>query len=304
MALPTRVLGRTGLSVTVLGFGAMELGGDAGGRARPLADEQAGAVLNAVLDAGINYIDTAPDYGESEARIGAHLSSRRDEFFLASKCGCRVDITLPPEGERWPHSFDTATVTAGVEQSLRRMRTDYLDLVQLHQSPSRTVMEAEDTVAALVRLREEGKTRFIGISSLHPNLADHVEMGVFDVFQIPYSALERSHESAISTAAAAGAGVVVRGGVANGLPSERRRNAPKWDVLAAVDLDALVGEMSAFEFLLRFAISHPDMTTTIVGTLNPDHLADNVAAATAGALPPDLYERAKAALSAAGAVPT
>src|ERR1043166_7490104 len=99
--LPTRQLGRTGLEVTMLGYGAMELRG--GSRGRPLTDEQADTILNAVLDAGVNYIDTSIDYGLSEERIGRYIARRRSEYYLASKCGCVVGATLAPRGQRNPH---------------------------------------------------------------------------------------------------------------------------------------------------------------------------------------------------------
>ena len=191
--LPTATLGRTGLEVTKLGYGAMELRG--GDRARRDVDAgTAGEILNAVLDAGINFIDTSPDYGVSEELIGEHISQRRDEYFLASKCGCPVNQPPPAEGQRPPHVFTPENIRAAVEQSLRRMRTDHLDLVQFHISPSRDTLEENGAVDALVELRDEGKTRFIGMSGTLPNLVDHIEMGVFDAFQIPYSALERDHE--------------------------------------------------------------------------------------------------------------
>ena len=82
-----RTLGRTGLEVTQLGFGAMEIRGPKVWSGREVSDEQSEAILHAVLDAGINFIDTAVDYGESERRIGQFISSRRDEYYLASKCG-------------------------------------------------------------------------------------------------------------------------------------------------------------------------------------------------------------------------
>ena len=127
--LPTTTLGRTGVEVTRLGYGAMELRGG-GVMIEPAA---AASLLNAVLDAGINFIDTSPDYGDSEARIGEAISHRREEYFLASKCGCPINHP----GHRAPHIFTRENVRAGVEQSLARMRTDHLDLVQFHASPSR-----------------------------------------------------------------------------------------------------------------------------------------------------------------------
>src|SRR5581483_8529883 len=102
--LPMHELGRTGLQVTALGFGAMELRGEP--RGRPVTPEQAQQVLNGVLDAGINYIDTSIDYGTSEEFIGRFLAHRRGEYILASKCGCVVGAPPPTEAtQRFPHIF-------------------------------------------------------------------------------------------------------------------------------------------------------------------------------------------------------
>jgi aryl-alcohol dehydrogenase-like predicted oxidoreductase len=303
--LPTATLGRTGLEVTKLGYGAMEL------RVGEQARAQAGEILNAVLDAGINFVDTSPDYGVSEELLGEHISGRRTEFFLASKCGCPINQPPPAAGERPQHVFTPENIRAGVEQSLRRMNTDHLDLVQFHVSPSRQTLEENGAVDALQELRDEGKTRFIGMSGTLPNLADHIAMGVFDAFQIPDSAREREHEDAIRDAAAAGSGTVIRGGVARGAPNldeaslarypdfwrpmvEARRD--RWD---HAELDDLLEGMTRMEFMLRFTLSHPQMHTTIVGTANPQHLADNIAAAQKGPLAPDIYETAKQRLAAA-----
>ena len=97
MTIETRPLGRTGEDVTILGYGAMELRG--GPRGPAIEDEDAGRVLNAVLDGGVNLIDTAIDYGTSEGLIGRYLAPRRDEYFLASKCGCLLET---PAGARPP----------------------------------------------------------------------------------------------------------------------------------------------------------------------------------------------------------
>jgi len=307
--IPTSTLGRTGLTVTKLGYGAMELRGPAGGRGRDIDDAAAGAILNQVLDGGIRLIDTSPDYGRSEELIGEHISSRRDEFVLTSKCGCLVNPDGSPAfGE---HIFTRDNVRAGVEQSLRRMRTDHLDAVQFHISPTWSTLQENDSVAELVALRDEGKVRFIGMSGTLPNIEEHISTGVFDVFQIPYSAVEREHEQVISEAAAAGSGTIIRGGVARGIPMagpetmerlpERFREvyAGRRDRFERAGLDDLLDGMGRMEFMLRFTISHPDMHTTIVGTANPQHLAANLEAAAKGPLPADLYEEAKRRLAAA-----
>ena len=216
MAITTRTLGRTGADVTVLGYGAMELRGLP--RGPRIADEDAGRLLNAVLDGGINLIDTSPDYGRSEELIGSHVGHRRDEFFLASKCGCPLDAPAgaPPP---YPHDYSPANVRADVEQSLRRLRTDRLDLLQVHMSPSRQALEENRTIETLRELQRAGKVRFIGMSAILPHLADHLAMDVFDAFQIPYSAVQRDHEDLIGRAAEQGAGTLIRGGAARGAAS-------------------------------------------------------------------------------------
>ncbi len=297
----TRALGRTGADVTILGYGAMELRGEP--RGPEMADEDAGRLLNAVLDGGINLIDTSPDYGRSEELIGAYLGHRRDEFFLASKCGCPLEFPadVPPP---YPHDYSARNVRADVEQSLRRLRTDRLDLVQVHMSPSRATLDENGTVQTLRELRAEGKVRFLGMSGILPDLPDHIAMSVFDAFQIPYSAVQRDHEGLITEAADRGAGTLIRGGAARGAASEEKnwRNGPltqepgvgraNWDASGIEDLlhEAGIGRM---EFILRFTLSHPGLSTTIVGTANRAHLAGNIVVAERGPLPADLYQEAR-----------
>ena len=304
MTIETRPLGRTGADVTILGYGAMELRGQPHGPA--IDDGDAGRLLNEVLDGGINLIDTSIDYGRSEELIGQYLGHRRDEYFLASKCGCLLGP--PPPGARppFPHDYSAANVRAGIDQSLRRLRTDRLDLVQVHMSPSRAQMEAEDTVGVLMAARDQGKVRFLGMSGILPNLPDHIAMGVFDVFQIPYSAVQREHEDLITAAAAAGAGTLIRGGAARGGPADDKNwsqgplglaegeGQRRW---ASSGVEDLLGDMARLEFVLRFTLSHPGLSSTIVGTSKTAHLRANLAVAAKGPLPADVYEKAKQCLT-------
>ena len=285
----------------MLGYGAMELRGAP--RARDISDGQAETILRAALDAGINYLDTSIDYGLSEERIGRYIAHRRDNYYLASKCGCLVGAPPAPRGERSPHIFSRENVIAGVEQSLRRMKTDYLDVVQFHISPSRQTLEENGALDALLQLQAAGKVRFIGMSGTLPNLRDHIAMGIFDVFQVPYSAVEREHEDVISRAAEAGAGIVIRGGAAKGAPSTEKQTGLQWDRWQRAQLDDLLDGMTSVEFVLRFTFSHPHMQTTIVGTVNPAHLQANLAALEKGPLPSDVYVEAKRRLGAAGLMP-
>ncbi len=272
-------------------------------RGRDVTDAQAETILHAALDAGINYIDTSIDYGVSEERIGRYISHRRSEYYLASKCGCLVGASPAPRGQRSPHVFTRDNILAGVEQSLARMRTDYLDVLQFHISPSRKTLEEHGALETVLELKRAGTIRFVGMSGTLPNLADHIAMGVFDVFQIPYSAVEREHEALITAAARAGAGIVIRGGAAKGAPTEGKRDGVQWERWQQVQLADLLGGMTSMEFILRFTFTHPDLHTNIVGTIDPVHLRHNVDVVRQGPLPADVYAEAKRRLDAAGSTP-
>jgi len=299
--IPRRTLGRTGLEVSTLGYGAMELRGAPTGP--DLCEDDAAALLNELLDAGVNFIDTSIDYGRSEDVIGGLIADRRDEYVLASKCGC---VPGAPQGS--DHVHTAGNIRNGVEASLRRMRTDHLDLVQFHRSLHADEFDAEGALSELVALQSEGKVRFLGVSAVLPTLDEQIDMGVFDAFQIPYSALQREHEDVITRASDAGMGIIIRGGVARGAPDdwEGRRyymvsNETMRDSWDAANLDELLDGMSRIDFMLRFTLSHPDLDTTIVGTANLDHFRANLSAAAKGPLPDDVVAETKRRLDAVGA---
>jgi aryl-alcohol dehydrogenase-like predicted oxidoreductase len=299
--IPRRTLGRTGLEVSTLGYGAMELRGAPTGP--DLSADDAATLLNELLDVGVNFIDTSIDYGRSEDVIGDLIADRRDEYVLASKCGC---VPGAPQGSDHVHTAEN--IRNGVEASLRRMKTDHLDLVQFHRSLHADEFDAEGALSELLALQSEGKVRFLGVSAVLPTLDEQIEMGVFDAFQIPYSALQRDHEDVITRASDAGMGIVIRGGVARGVPDDwegRINYMVPTEVMRAwwddANLDELLDGTSRTEFLLRFTLSHPDLDTTIVGTANIDHLRANVDAAVKGPLPDDVVAEAKRRLDDVGA---
>ena len=285
--LPKAVLGRTNLNVTRLGWGAADR--------RVWNEDLAESMCNSVLDAGINYVDTANDYGRSEEFIGKLISHRRDEFYLASKCGC-----APGGGS---HVWTKENAFRGLHESLSRLRTDYLDLMQLH-NPTVNECERGRLVEALNEMRDQGKVRWIGISTTLPHLPTFLEWGVFDTFQIPYSALERQHEEWIAQVAEAGIGTVIRGGVALGEPGQGLGIPERWRGFSGAKLEDLQeADESRTAFMLRFTLTHPGIDTIIVGTQNLAHLRENVVAVNRGPLPADVYEEAKRRLSAAGLLP-
>ena len=301
--LATTVLGRTGLQITRLGYGAMELRGPRIWSGRPVTEGQAETVLNAVLDAGINFIDTSNDYGRSEEFIGKYLAGRRAEYHLATKCGCLV-TRRDEHTDDTPHLYTRENLFRGLHESLARLKTDCVDLIQLH-NPHVDVCQQEKCVEALQEMRRQGKARFIGISTALPHLPVYLRWGLFDTFQIPYSALEREHEEWLTEAGRAGLGVIVRGGVAKGEPGIGEGQADRWAKFQAARLDELrePGE-SRTAFLLRYTLTHPEADTVIVGTLDPEHVAENVGALARGPLPLAVYSEAQRRLTAAGVAPS
>ena len=302
MKLPTATLGRTGLKVTRLGFGAMEIRGSRIWGGRPVTDKQAETILNAVLDAGVNFIDTANDYGRSEEFIGRYISKRRAEYFIATKCGCTVKHK-DENTDDTPHIWTKENLFRGLHESLARLQTDVIDLMQLH-NPSVEDCEKGKLVDALQEMRQQGKVRFVGISTTLPHLPIYLKWGVFDTFQIPYSGLYREHENAIADSAVAGIGTIIRGGVQRGEPGAGLGAADKWKIFEEAKLDDLrQPDESRTAFLLRFTLAHPHIHTTIVGTLYPEHLKENIQTALRGPLPVDVYAEAKRRLAAAGVSP-
>src|SRR6185312_7332387 len=161
----------------------------------------------------------------------------------------------------------------------RRLKTDHLDLVQFHRSLHADEFDADGALSELVALQAEGKVRFLGVSAVLPTLEEQIDMGVFDAFQIPYSALQREHEDVITRASDAGMGIVIRGGVARGAPEdwEGRRyymvsTSAMRDYWEEAHLDDLLVGDTRVGFLLRFTLSHPALDTTIVGTSSVEHL--------------------------------
>ena len=283
-----RTLGRTGLEVTQLGYGSMGLRGPHTWGVRVVSEAAADAFLNAVLDAKINFIDTSPDYGVSEERIGKYISSRRGEFYLATKCGCAY--TQHADHLEIDHIWNKDVVQRNLETSLQRLRTDHIDILQFHGGDAET-LQREGLVDLLLDFQSQGMVRFVGVSSSLPHLPGMIDLGVFDTFQIPYSCLAPEHHELITRAADTGAGIIIRGGVAQGGPDAEIQRPALNDVWSQAKLDEILPEgMSRAELILRYTLSHPHCHTTIVGTCDHAHLAENVQAAEAGPLPANLLE--------------
>ena len=293
--IPKRKLGATGLEVTQLGYGSMGLRGPNTWGVRFVDDEQSDRFLNLVLDSGINFIDTAPAYGVAEKRIGRAISNRRDEFYIATKCGC--EYIQHPDCLELKFTMKQDVVKHDIETSLRRMKTDYIDLLQFHGGEAET-LEREGLIDLVQDFKSQGMIRHIGISSKGKELGALLAMDVFEVFQLPYSCLAPQDESTMSVIAKTGAGIIVRGGVAHGGPDaeiERPLLNQVWD---ESKLDELVPPNNTkAQFILRHTLSSPHASTVIVGTCNPAHMRENLSAVESGPLPDALVEEVNCRVS-------
>ena len=198
-------LGNSGLSSSVIGFGAWAIGGGAvwGGATD---DDQSVATIRAALDAGINLLDTAPAYGwgHSERLIAKAIEGRRDEVLLATKCGlwwddARGSYFTEFNGKSIYRSLRPDTIAIEIERSLHDLGTDHIDLYQVHWpavDPDKTPIA--DTMAALLNLRDEGKIRAIGVCNLSPaELETYLSCGAIASHQFRYSMLAREPEKEI-----------------------------------------------------------------------------------------------------------
>ena len=298
--LAHRQLGSTAMQVTRLGYGSMGIRGPRTWGVRVVDEAGAERILHQVLDAGINFIDTAPDYGLSEARIGRYLAGRRSEYFLATKCGC--DYVQRADELEIRHTWTAEVIRRNVETSLQRLNTNTIDLLQFHGGDAQTLQQ-QGLLDVVRDYQAQGTVRYLGVSSSLPQLPELIAMGGFDVFQIPYSCLAPEHEAWIRRAAASGAGIVIRGGVAQGGPDAVIQRPALTAIWEQAELDSVLSDprlppdTSRAQFILRYTLAHPDIDTVIVGTADPHHLAENVAAAAAGPLPEELHAEVTARVS-------
>ena len=288
----TKTLGATGLKVTQLGYGSMGLRGPRTWGVRVVSEEDSERFLNKVLDAGINFIDTSPDYGIAEESIGKYIGHRREEYILATKCGCcpvQHDDHLEVK-----HEWKSDVLKRNVEESLHRLQADRIDILQFHGGDAET-LQREGLIDTLKEYQDLGVIRFIGMSNSLPNLPALIDLNVFDTFQIPYSCLTPEHHDLITHAAEQGAGIIIRGGIAKGGPDAEIQRDNINNVWEQAQLDELLEEgMTRAELILRYTLSHPHCHTTIVGTCNETHLEENVASAKKGELPEAMYEEIRA----------
>ena len=272
-----RQFGRTDMQVSVLGFGGAEIG------FHQVPQSEVARLLNQALDDGLNVIDTAECYVESETLIGNAVSRRRKDFYLFTKCGHVKSM----EHEDWSY----ASLLRSIERSLKRLRSDHLDLIQLH-SCSLEELKKGEVVRALEEAKRKGQTRYIGYSGDSQAARFAVECGRFDALQTSVSiADQEAIELTLPLARERGLGVIAKRPIANAAWRTGKKPANPyhhayWERLEKLDYPFLRdGVERSVATALRFTYGVPGIHTLIVGSTQPGRWKQNAALLAAGPLP-------------------
>ena len=268
-------LGKTGLRVSRLGAGLVEIGGFSMDEA-----QKAGRVLGAALDAGINFLDTAECYANSEELIGMTIAHRRQEFVLATKAG---HVPSGSSGQPWTGE----TVRQGIDQSLKKLRTDCVDLMQVHAYDI-TAPPPEDVLEAITEAKEAGKTRFVGYSGENEDAEWAIECDLFDTLQIAFNLVDQGARYRIfERAREKGIGIIAKRPIANALWGKASSTGDLG--LTGTNLERLQRARDLLEpgpiekspadpivLALGFVLAHEAVHTAILGTRDVNHMLANI----------------------------
>ncbi|MHC4479494.1 MAG: aldo/keto reductase [Planctomycetota bacterium] len=301
--LEKRTLGKSGIPVTCIGVGLWAIGGDQWG---PTEDEKSLAMIDAALDAGVNLFDTADFYGQghSEELLGRAMKGRREQFVVATKIGW-----MGFDGKRGQPAYDTVEkLVAGVESNLRRLQTDYIDVMQSHIDYRDPTMEV--FVEGFQQLQRDGKIRAYGLSTSDLDYLKAFNAdGGCSVLQTDYSILNRTAEEEIFPyCMEQEIGVLVRGPLAMGIltgkfaedtefaeedvrrrwqTSPEGREVYLHDLAKAEQLRGLANGKTMAQLALQFATAHPTVSAAIPGAKTEKQARENVSAALLPPLSPD-----------------
>ncbi|HEY0758731.1 MAG TPA: aldo/keto reductase [Acidisarcina sp.] len=262
-----RQLGRTDMIVGTLGFGGAEIGFEG------VEPETVNRMLNSALDSGLNLIDTAECYENSEQLIGRAVAHRRSEFYLLTKCG---------HSDGWTRSnwSQTALLTS-IRRSLTRLRTDYVDVIQLH-SCSEEVLRKGAAIGALLKAKENGYTRYCGYSGDGRAALYAINSGVFDVIQLSINiADQEAVETLMPIAVSRHLGIIAKRSIANAIWKESARppssyDQPYWYRLNELSYPFIMKSLAfAVATALQFTLSVPGVHSALVGTSKESRWQEN-----------------------------
>jgi aryl-alcohol dehydrogenase-like predicted oxidoreductase len=288
-----RTLGRTGLKVSVLGFGALEIGRNWPYWRQEMDDftrpdeSRSVALLHEAVDKGVNFFDTAPAYQDSEKIIGKAFKGMRKDVIIGTKCGEWFD------GKNSVYNYSYDETKKFIENSLRLLQTDYIDLLQIH-SANADVIRSGETLRAMKEARQSGKTRFIGLSTDDVETALlSIHSGDYDTIQVSYNAINLQFgRKVFPDAQKNNIGVIVKDGMARGKMTVKYKDVTdrsEQENLAVIDALAKKYSMELSELAMRFCITNPAVASVIIGTKKREHFLSNVSAAENGKLSDDLH---------------
>lgn len=294
-----RSLGRTGIKVSEVSFGGVEIGMPYGIGVESAADMISAAqsieLLHASFDAGINFYDTARQYGQSENIIGKAFKDRRDEIVLCTKCR----HFLTEEGGIPVYSELKKIIDTSLRESLAALQTTYVDVYMLHQG-SLELVENENVARIFTDLKKSGQVRAIGVSTYTPEETRRtIDMGIWDVIQLPFNLMDQRQEAMFAMASGNGVGIVIRSVLMKGLLSNRGRNLHP-------ALRQVEEHIASYEELsnksggdlptlaTKFALSFPEVSSILVGLDKMEYLERCKEAADGHYLDENLLLNAKA----------
>ncbi|HEY9773566.1 MAG TPA: aldo/keto reductase [Planktothrix sp.] len=280
-----RPFGKTDMKVSVLGFGGAEIG---------FEHADTGTVkelLAKAIDAGLNVIDTAECYEGSEELIGNAISQRRDDFYLFTKCG---------HGPNFSDAWSLDQINKSIDRSLKRLKVDHVDLIQLH-SCNEKILQKGEAIEALQRAKKAGKTRYIGYSGDGTDATYAIKLGVFDALQTSVNlADQEAVEITVPLAAQAGMGVIAKRPIANAAWKNKTKPEntyiqPYWERLQKLQYDFINGNPETpVEKALRFTLMVPGVHVAIVGTARPGRWEQNARIVQQGALDKSEFDAIRA----------
>ncbi len=267
----------------MLGFGGAEIGYNS-----QQTQAEVNYLLNSALDAGLNVIDTAAAYKTSEVLIGNAVSSRRNDFYLLTKCGALDAFTR--------FDWSKKGILETIETSLRNLKTDHLDIAQLH-SCSAEILKQGDCIEGLQRAQEKGYTRYIGYSGDNEDAKYALEMDVFDSFQTSVSIADQAPiDGNIKLAKEKNVGVIAKRPIANAVWRHKEKPAEAyhheyWERIQKLKFDFLNKSLEeATAMALRFTMTIEGIDTMIVGTTKPQRWQENAKYVAEGNLSNEEYE--------------
>lgn len=274
-----RNLGKSDIKISILGYGAGHIGGD------NRTDKEIEILLNQIIDNGINFIDTARGYGNSEERIGKLISNRRSEYVLSTKVGYGIEGI-----EDWTYEC----VVEGVNRALKVMKTDYIDVVHLH-SCDINILKKGEVIDALIDSQKEGKIRLKAYSGENEALEYALNTNVFEVIQTSVNLFDqRGINQYIPKALEKNIGVIAKRPIANApwKYEERPYNnycEEYWVRMKKMNLN-LEKNFNMNEIALRFAAYTKGITTCIAGSTNIEHILQNIKYIEKGELEEEIYK--------------